>query len=643
MKKIIITLTLAGLCVMGYAQRNPDNIIDLKNQVQEVKVHQITGVPIASTNESYFGLNPNTNDILWTVKRSLLQKLSNLTDTGEDFFEVILTPYVIINNNLVDVRSGKLVIDTEADKVKQLKKYDTMLPQGVLFIEGNSEGSKMLYCVDLAKNEVRWRTKIGNTSALKEAIKESLPPENPFASYELKTLFTKGGNFIYKTGKHLLSLNGTTGQIAWDLEVDPGEAFFNDDESRLVVVKNRENGIMSMVKSSMSEAITGRKIFGKEIKGIDPQSGKIIYEIKLSNNYKFAVNYGDKFFVASLDGANFYDFATGEKKMKKDFAERRIQDVFKNNEGYLISYKNKQMLIDDTGKELWKKPIEIEDVNDDVDYNKYVYKNGYIIAYNGFIGYYTPGQKKPVWKIGLDEEYCRLAYDGLHNNILLLDKEKFYIVNPDVSIEKPKPFKIDLKNNGMDFTIVNIKPNSYFFSSPFEFFITDISGKVIKQKFYKEPGALLRHLTNAGNIALSAASAYNYVAGATNINIGFAESIAGNFSPPGQAEELLRRSDSDINKGLRQLTAASAFATGVELLSKFGGSRFNAFKASNEYAYYFTKGEGGQKLLIRVSKETGEETDKLIFLNNKPIYEVDMVTNKVYYQKGTEVQVFNNK
>lgn len=641
MKKNIFTLFLVVISLSVFSQRKPDNVIDLKNHLQEINIHQITGVPIAVTNEAYFGIDPSTNQTLWKVDRSLYQKLSNLTETEQDFFEVTLTPYAIINDNLVDVRTGKLIIDKTKESIKRLKKYDTMLPLGILLIEGASEGTQYLYCIDLSKNELKWKAKIGTTSMLKDAIRNAVP-ENPFTTGSFKTIVSKAGNFIYKSGKHLISINGKDGAIMWDLNNDPGQAFFNKSESRLMVV-DKGGSMMSMMTSAVTMNMNKMEALGKEVTALDPTTGKTLFEIKLNDKYKWADDFGDEFFIASTDGGNLYSYETGQKKFKKDFDEKRIHYVQKTAEGYLIAYKNKQMLVDATGKNIWKKAVEIEDISDDVDYDRYEYNNGYIIAYKSYLGYYAKDQKKPLWKIGVDEK-AKLAFDGYHRNILILDGEKYYIINPDKSAEKPKPLKVKLKDDGDSFNVVDIKENSYFFSGPYEYFITDINGKILKQKYYKQPGELGRHLANIGTGVIAAAAAYQATAGLMNQGMGVANVLGGTFAPLGESGAgLIDKGTAQFNKGINQVYSVNALAAGANLLSAFGGSRYNAFGSTITNAYYFTKGENGEKLLVRVLKENGNETDKLIFLNNKPVYEIDYITNKIFYLHNNELHIFNNK
>jgi hypothetical protein len=44
-----------------------------------------------------------------------------------------------------------------------------------------------------------------------------------------------------------------------------------------------------------------------------------------------------------------------------------------------------------------------------------------------------------------------------------------------------------------------------------------------------------------------------------------------------------------------------------------------------------------------VSKIDGVEVDKIIFTNNKPVYEVDPATQNIFYVSDKSIQIFNKK
>ncbi len=51
----------------------------------------------------------------------------------------------------------------------------------------------------------------------------------------------------------------------------------------------------------------------------------------------------------------------------------------------------------------------------------------------------------------------------------------------------------------------------------------------------------------------------------------------------------------------------------------------------------------GEKVLVKVSKDTGEALDKLILNDARPIYKVDEVENRVLYADSKKLMVFESK
>ena len=87
--------------------------------------------------------------------------------------------------------------------------------------------------------------------------------------------------------------------------------------------------------------------------------------------------------------------------------------------------------------------------------------------------------------------------------------------------------------------------------------------------------------------------------------------------------------------------AAGSAALGV-VAAKFN-SRFNAMKQNRDFSYIFAKADTGEKVLVKVSKAEGKEIDKIIFTNNKPLYEIDPATQNIFYVSDKSIQIFNKK
>ena len=160
-------------------------------------------------------------------------------------------------------------------------------------------------------------------------------------------------------------------------------------------------------------------------------------------------------------------------------------------------------------------------------------------------------------------------------------------------------------------------------------------GNVRYHNTYKEPGGGSRKLLKTSGKVVA-------------IGLGTASAIS-------QAEVVCYMRDENGNevevgrgklfneKTQRQGEIAGQAAGAVKntLLSRVS-DRFNALKQNAEYAFVLNKGENGP-VLVKVKKSDGTEIDKIDIDNNKPIYEVDPVTNSIFYAVNNELRIFNKK
>ncbi len=629
MKKLLIIISLLFLSSLTVsAQRSADWKVEVEGSIQQLYFHELTGIPIAVTSGSYYGIDVSKQSVLWKVDRATFLSLSSVVETDANYQEVASTPYAIINHNLVDVRDGKLIMDKAGDQIKRIKDYDIIIPAGVLLVEAVVENDVKVFCVDVKQNKVQWLSpSIGSTSGLKEASKSLAAISNPFSPGKFLTMMDNNGNFIYKYGKNLVSLDKNTGAIRWNSELNPGYAFFNQSGDRLMVVEPK-GGLKSMLAAA-TLSFAKAMALSKDVHGVDPETGKTLYDLKLDDNFVWMQDFGDNFFVATTGGGNFYKYADASKKWKKDFDEKRIHSIEQTPEGYLIAYANMRMMIGEDGKKVWKKAEEIDDVAEDVDYNRYDYESGYyLIAYPEFVGCYKTGEKKKLWSLGTNDD-AKVMFDAANKNLVLLDGKSLYIINPEKNAAKPKGLKLSLEKAD-DISLVETRSNGYYISSAWEYVITDFSGNVKTQKYYTQPGETGRQLLSVGAGLLGAV-------GQVTVQLGAANVVFGAFAPAGQ------QASNNHSKGVNQVYAGLGMIEVSDYLTAIAGSRYNASKQRNNSAFFFTKGDNSQKLLVEVSKDSGEELDKLVFNNNKPLYQVDEVSKVVFYANNKEVQAFKMK
>jgi hypothetical protein len=87
--------------------------------------------------------------------------------------------------------------------------------------------------------------------------------------------------------------------------------------------------------------------------------------------------------------------------------------------------------------------------------------------------------------------------------------------------------------------------------------------------------------------------------------------------------------------------AAGDVAGGIaSVIMAKNSKRFNALKENSQFAYVINKGAEGPEL-VKVQKSDGKELDKVLLDNNKPIYDVDPATGKIFYVYKNELRIFN--
>ncbi|MDR2562467.1 MAG: hypothetical protein LBC98_00830, partial [Prevotellaceae bacterium] len=159
-------------------------------------------------------------------------------------------------------------------------------------------------------------------------------------------------------------------------------------------------------------------------------------------------------------------------------------------------------------------------------------------------------------------------------------------------------------------------------------------GNVRYHNTYKEPGGSSRKLMKVGGkvaaFGLGAASAVSQ-----------AEVICYVRDENGNLVE--NRSKLLSAKAQRQgeMAGQAAGAISGTLLSRVS-DRFNALKQNAEYAFVLSKGDNSP-VLVKVKKSDGTEIDKIEIDSNKPIYEVDPVTNNIFYVVNNELRIFSKK
>ena len=156
MKKLFFLFISLVTGINLFAQKNADWTIEFPSKINWYRISD-AGTVLVATKDALYGLSPNGEEV-W--------KADDIENIKEDNLDVLDgTPYITLvkaklvksNNKVVDVVSGKTILNTEDlgfhNVVKRL-----YLPQSnqLLFYGGNKNGKLILALADLATGAKVW-------------------------------------------------------------------------------------------------------------------------------------------------------------------------------------------------------------------------------------------------------------------------------------------------------------------------------------------------------------------------------------------------------------------------------------------------------------------------------------------------------
>lgn len=632
MKKITLSILLVLLVSFsGFSQRNYDEIITTESNVQDLVQNEITGVIVFKEGGTIKGVDPETKKIIWTLGKDDFGKTTaadilsdpdfgSLFKEKSDLTSVAGSPYVeaYINSKflIINTDTGKVAYNsskesfwvTQSDFLPETDEYLLTLKSG---------GDMAIALVDLKTGKLKWNTVVDKAKSL-FSFSLSFKTAN-----NTNIARVNGPTIYYLLFGKLYSFNRETGSLNWKAEEEYTKFFPTQNDKNIVVVNSK--GMLS-TKEYLNVLSTenGKSIWEESIK-----TKKVVY----------LEDWGTKLLIAHYGGFNFFDLKTGDKIWKKDARGDGLKRVIPIEQDFLYVAENEMMLIDKDGQKLWKKFIEIADDKEDPIFylgrvgEKVMYLTG---TYGNMVDYKT-GVK--LWKRNIkfnDKRPVLPTYDEATNSYLVYNDEELYKFDPSID-DKPEPFaKVNVKNE-KDLNSIENFPWGVAISGPVEVMGVALDGTVKYHNLYKQPGEtgrrLLKGVSIVGSQIAAAASAVSAAQGG-EITMTYRDSN-GKMSTAVLREE---------NKSKMATSAGLAgAANAMSLVTQKFNSRFNAMKQNRDYAYIFAKAETGEKVLVKIRKSDGVEVDKIIFKNNKPIYEIDPATQNIFYVLDNSIQIFNKK
>lgn len=634
--KYILALLLSLFITFIWAQDQPDKQINLGSNIDNMKLHSITGVLIVNTSEGLSGIDVKTNETIWTIKNTNIQAktLEMLSDPDLMNFSKNKEPIEIIDNSqffsatikgneiIVNSTNGEIVFDGANTNYTVV--FNILIPEKSKFLLVISEDKKykaLMYDYKTKKED--WKVELADSKGKLFSLLGLTALDNNKVEIVGEAIYATITSKLYK-------INYNTGTILWSLEDKVKDIFFSRDQKNLVVIK-KVGGLLS-TKSKLNI--------------LNSETGSPIWEDDITTKYvTFLEDRGNQILVAHYDGFNLYDYTTGKPAWEDDAEGKMIKKVISIDKDYLYVAQNEMMLIGPDGKNKWKKWIEISD--DKEDEIKFLGKvNGNVLYLSSTYGNMVDYQNgKKIWKgnIKFDKDRPLLfSIDEKKNVVIVYNDKDLYKFDPSVS-EKPEPYAQVKSKSDKTMSGIELFDWGVSLTSQNEVIGVNNDGSLKYQRAYKQPGEAERKMMNTfkevgagaftlrGNIknAVSESTVsmqYRNENGALVTQRGYLLSDA-------SRQELKESAESDL-----------ATADKINQLGSGFSERFKAMKQTSEYAILFAKDENDDKsILVKIRKIDGEVLAKIAVSGDRPLYEVDFVTDAIYYVSGSDIQIFDKK
>ena len=623
---------IAVLCgINSFSQRKADVVVPFNDDIKQIVVNPYTGGIIVKENNEISSYNPETNKTDWTVNKNDIVHVSGVEKmqkvltalqsipNADNYFQSTDAVYMIPNTQyiqanienrdvILDAVSGKVVFNSETAGYRLLS--SNFIPDDNNFLLIGTDG-KIVYAVlwSLASAGEVWKTDIGQTTSVLGALKGLLSFKNNSAEDKVAI----GNGSVYTTfGGILYKLQLSDGQKLWASQ-DKINTFYLSGNGNDVIVIKRIGGLISSKRAlNIWDGATGQAIWKDDI-----VTKYIIY----------LEDWGDKILVTYNSGFNFYSYADGKKIWKKDAKGDDIKQVIPvEQDDYLYIADKDMYLVDNNGKEKWKKSIEISDKSDDAVYFLGKVENNrvfYLTSSYGNMVDYASGKK--IWKKNIEfdrDAPLIFAKDENSGTFMVYNDKKLYKFDPNAT-DKPEAFaKLKSIKDDKNMSDMELFDWGMVLTGQSDVIGVNTDGTTRYQNTYTEPGGGSRKLMKVGAGVLGTASA-----------ISQAQTV---YAVRDKNGNLVEQSSNVFGNNV---SAAGRQAGGLAAVLAKNSKRFNALKQNSQFAYVLNKGMEGAEL-VKVQKSDGKEVDRISLDNNKPIYDVDPVTAAIFYAYKNELRIF---
>jgi outer membrane protein assembly factor BamB len=617
-----------------------------------------TGKMIASTNDGLYGLEPASGKVAWKHPQ-----LKNLTKEnynpieGSPFIAIVTGGMMNMQQIILDVTDGRIVADTKALGMKMVNKRYAVPALGGVIFSGFLNNSPSIVLVDLDSGKKKWVL-----DNIFESASETLVA---------KPLSISDQSLLLATTKRLYCIDVSKGSVIWktDFKTSTTDGFLAT-EVQIEVTDNessksgeKKGGLMGSlgglgkvpglgaVGKVAGSANTVGKVgaFGSGMKDAAAAAADGTYgKFLLIDQYPNLVYYYNNNSMGS------YDINTGEEKWNPVKFSDPVSQVLFDKRGFLISTDDKQselMLLDyQSGIQKWK-PISLRgrisalklqdsklavasakesgnnfvniiDLNNGTSASKSEMKvsgnildikqnsKGLIYRTDREMNIQDIQSGKDIWPKSLSYKQGGIGVDKGEQSYFWANSQ-LYTINNTTGEYRELGKKLNFGGDENP-TSIELREKGILISSAQNMALFDFQGELIYHVYHQAPGtSLANKILNitAMAVSMSQSAANGYQAGLSGPN-----TVSYNSH--------MEKSDRWANIG----------GSALDDMKK----RFTATQDSKNYKVILTdiKGEQEGYGLIRINKDTGKNEATVVLADKKPDYISDDTANLIFYKNG---------
>jgi len=653
MNKISISLLLAVFyCSIGFSS-DPVWSVKLQTNVSWQKVTPL-GQVIVSTGKGLVGLDPLTGKEQWNIT-----ELKNCPESS--YLPVSNSPFIEVTSDnavyFVDPVNGKIVFNSKAAGIEKVTDRYFLYQSGKVLVIGSSPGGKnsVMVMSDMSNGSVLW---------------------NKSGAYSFTTgVKDLGNNEVLITSAFFASkLNASTGDEIWKNALDPRTKGMSS--------------LMAMLEGPLSKKLTKEEImaqlitseFAPDIFMIAAQKknessktdskGQTTVTITYSSVYMaFDIKTGDHkwdaakemrfplgisyptekglLICSASDGnINILSYSDGSGMLGKKGGGLRVKGSasgmapMDNGNIIIVAGGGKTSTVDilnsQSGELMFDKAAKIKG---SVSYTE-IFPEGILIGTDQEVNFLDQNSGTWLMDNALEGGAGLITADNDYSYVFNTKDKLLYVKKNGESAYKQlssSPLEFDGKE---DPTAVEVLNGTIIVSSEQNIAAIDkTSGAVKFNKYFAAPGQ--SGMKKALLIASAVRAAY-YTAAYATYSAAF-----GAASQSIEVRDRQSKATKDVTGAISQAFGDAAVTGSAYTASyiKMASQRFKATTSANEYMLIMTSVNKKETKLVQVSKISGETVATIdLGTDKEPVYDVDLVDNRLYYLKaGAEINCYNLK